>query len=274
MGVFYESIPPSLISWILEQKVIWIASAPLSGDGHVNVSPKGGEYFGVIDEKTFWYQDLTGSGVETLSHLLEPGNGRITVLLNAFEGPPKIVRLWGKGIPLEYGTEEFNNFKLKHNVKTVPGTRAIVRVDIHQVGSSCGFSMPFFDFVGFRPTLNEFFEKRVKSEEEGNKKDGIERYWAHKNSESMDGLPGMRRAVETSKKEKVEPIKKMVGPFAPSERQKTQNKMASVSTSTIAILSFFAGLFFAIFLMEFTRGGLRQDLSGYSDRLHTLLKEL
>lgn len=77
--------------------MFWVASAPLTGDGHVNVSPKGGPYFGVPDEKTFWYLDLTGSGNETISHLWERGNGRITIMFNAFEGPPKIVRLWGKG---------------------------------------------------------------------------------------------------------------------------------------------------------------------------------
>lgn len=97
MGVFYETIPKSLEAWILEQKVVYIASAPLSAQGHVNVSPKGGLYFGIVDERTFWYMDLTGSGIETTSHLHEPGNGRITVLFNAFEGPPRIVRLWGKG---------------------------------------------------------------------------------------------------------------------------------------------------------------------------------
>jgi len=99
-------------------------------------------------------------------------------------------------------------------------------------------------------------------------------YWAHKNSESMDGLPGMRRAVETAKREKMEPIKKMVGQFALSKRQKTQNRMASISTTTVAILSFLAGLFVAVFLMEYTRGGLRNDLGIYNDRLQTLLKEL
>lgn len=97
MGAFYETIPKSLIQWIIEQKLFWVSTAPLSATGHVNVSPKGGEYFGVIDERTFWYMDLTGSGNETISHLLEPNNGRITILFNAFEGPPKIVRLWGKG---------------------------------------------------------------------------------------------------------------------------------------------------------------------------------
>jgi hypothetical protein len=175
MGAFYETIPKSLIDWILEQKVIYIASAPLSSNGHINVSPKGGKYFGIVENKTFWYMDLTGSGVETLSHLQEPGNGRITVMLNAFEGPPKIVRLWGHGRVLEYGSPEFIDFVGKHNVNTIAGTRAVVVVDIHQVGSSCGFSMPLYDFKDFRPTLNDFFEKRVAAEEAGNRKDGIER---------------------------------------------------------------------------------------------------
>ncbi len=97
MGVFYEDIPKSLIPWILEQKMFWVATAPLSGQMHINVSPKGGDYFGLIDSKTFWYMELTGSGSETLAHLHERGNGRITIMLNAFDGPPKIVRLWGKG---------------------------------------------------------------------------------------------------------------------------------------------------------------------------------
>lgn len=97
MGVFYEDIPPSLQQWILTQKCFWVATAPLSSQGHINVSPKGGQYFGLIDEKTFWYQDLSGSGSETICHLHEPGNGRIVIMLNAFDGPPKIVRLWGKG---------------------------------------------------------------------------------------------------------------------------------------------------------------------------------
>ena len=175
MGAFYETIPKSMIEWLLQQKVFWIASAPLSASGHVNVSPKGGLYFGIINPTTFWYIDLTGSGVETLSHLQEPGNGRITVLFNAFEGAPRIVRLWGKGEVLEYGTKKFLEFVKEHEVTTIDGTRAVVVVHIDQVGSSCGFSMPFFDFKDFRPTLNDFFEKRVASENAGKWEDGIER---------------------------------------------------------------------------------------------------
>lgn len=85
------------------------------------------------------------------------------------------MRLWGKGEVLEYGTKKFQDFVKEHEVNTIDGTRAVVVVHIHQVGSSCGFSMPFYDFKDFRPTLNEFFEKRVASEKAGKREDGIER---------------------------------------------------------------------------------------------------
>jgi hypothetical protein len=130
MGAFYETIPPSVLKWILEQKVFWVATAPLSSTGHINISPKGGQYFGILNPTTFWYLDLTGSGIETLSHLHEEGNGRITVLFNAFEGPPQIVRLWGKGEVLEYGSRKFNDFVVENMVDAIAGTRAVVLVHI------------------------------------------------------------------------------------------------------------------------------------------------
>ena len=80
------------------------------------------------------------------------------------------------GTPLEYGTTRFNDIVASEGINIIPGTRSIILVDIHQVGTSCGFSMPCYDFVSFRPTLNDFFEKRVKNEMEGKREDGIERY--------------------------------------------------------------------------------------------------
>ena len=195
MGAFYETIPKSLMQWILQQKVFWVATAPLSGRGHVNVSPKGGQYYGLIDEKTFWYQDLTGSGNETISHLHEPGNGRVTIMFNAFESAPKIVRLWGYGKPkyrslsthagtdrrhirtgrvLENPTKPFTDFVAEHKVDTIPGTRSIIIVDIHQVGSSCGFSVPFYDFKEFRPTLNDYMANKKKKYEEGREEENMD----------------------------------------------------------------------------------------------------
>lgn len=41
MGKFYDEIPDFLFSWLPQQELFWVATAPLSGGGHVNVSPKG-----------------------------------------------------------------------------------------------------------------------------------------------------------------------------------------------------------------------------------------
>lgn len=212
MGVYYQAIPKSQIEWIKNQKTFWVATAPLAAEGHVNVSPKGGPYFGIIDEKKFWYMDLTGSGNETISHLYE--NGRITVLFNAFEGPPRILRLFGEGTVLESETPEFNEFCKKIDVKILPGTRSIIVVRIHQVGSSCGFSVPFYNFKDYRPTLNELLQRKADKIAAGDGKESMPRYWAHKNAWSVDGLPGMKLGQKNAKEEGIAPIKKMVGDFA------------------------------------------------------------
>ncbi|KAF2771876.1 hypothetical protein EJ03DRAFT_260919, partial [Teratosphaeria nubilosa] len=214
MGVFYETIPESLRQWILSQHVFWVATAPLSPAGHVNVSPKGGppgEIFGLVDEKTFWYLDMSGSGNETISHLLEPRNGRITIQFNAFVGPPKIVRLWGHGRILENRSKAFADFTKLHSIKVLPGTRTIIIVDAHQVGSSCGFSVPYYDFKDYRPILDDFFATKERRYQEGKEEDRLDRYWAFKNAYSIDGLPGMPSGLVTGQKEKIEPLKKFVG---------------------------------------------------------------
>ncbi|KAK5175840.1 uncharacterized protein LTR77_000980 [Saxophila tyrrhenica] len=239
MGVFYETIPESMIEWIRKQHVFWVATAPLSASGHVNVSPKGGQYFGVLDEKTFWYHDLSGSGNETISHIYE--NGRITIQLCAFEGGPKIVRLWGKGQVLENGTKDFSDFVSKNSVELLPGTRSIIIVDIHQVGSSCGFSVPFYDFKAYRPVLNDHFAKKEKRFKEGKADESMDHYWAYKSSWSMDGLPGMKRGLSAGKKHKVEPLKKMVGPLAPT-RYHAGLGFSLLQTLLIALLAFMVGL--------------------------------
>lgn len=175
----YRSIPrtdtkrQSLIQWVLDQKMFFVSTAPLSGSGHVNVSPKGGKYFGVLDRKTFWYQELTGSGNETISHIYEPGNNRVTIMLNAFEGPPRIMRLFGHGRVIENGAPGFDEFVKAQKVDCIPGTRSIIIVDIHQVGTSCGFSVPYYDFQDYRPILNDFFKKKAEREAAGHASDSM-----------------------------------------------------------------------------------------------------
>ncbi|KAL8287293.1 hypothetical protein RQP46_003745 [Phenoliferia psychrophenolica] len=146
--------------------------------------------FHICSPTTAWYLDLTGSGNETISHLTE--NGRITILFQAFEGPPRIMRLFGTGKVFEKDSPEFN--ALLKPADVLPGTRSIIWIDIHKVGTSCGFSIPFFDFKEERPTLLNWAEKREKADAEGNLELGLKHYWATSNAKSMDGLPGLRVA--------------------------------------------------------------------------------
>lgn len=216
MGVYYETIPPSLIPWIHAQQLLLIGTAPLSPTGHINISPKGGtSFFGVLSPTQFWYLDLTGSGVETHAHLHEPGNGRICVMFMAFSGPPQIVRIWGEGRALENGTREYEQFVRENKVNTIPGSRSIVLIDVHQCGTSCGFSVPYYDFKAHRPILNDFFAKKERKFLEGEHKESMDAYWAFKSARSVDGMPGMKRGVEYAEKYGVSPLKKWKGVYAP-----------------------------------------------------------
>ncbi|KAK0470775.1 hypothetical protein IW261DRAFT_1406352 [Armillaria novae-zelandiae] len=199
MGKFYDEIPGYVMAMIQKQHMFWVATAPLSADGHVNVSSKGVEgTFHIIDSHTVWYEDLSGSGVETISHLRE--NGRITILFNAFEGPPSIVRLFGRGKFYEFGTPEYNALirpETRH-----PGSRAVIMIDVHKVGTSCGYAVPFYEFKSHRTRLLEFAAKRELADIEAEEADGavcepprtgngLKQYWVQESTQSIDGLPGM-----------------------------------------------------------------------------------
>src|SRR5438045_3079042 len=96
MAKLFDRIDDHMRRWIGRQSMFFVATAPLAEDGHVNVSPKGPiGSLRVIDDRTVAYLDVSGSGAETIAHVRE--NGRIVVMLCAFEGPPRIVRLHGTG---------------------------------------------------------------------------------------------------------------------------------------------------------------------------------
>ncbi|KAF9269727.1 hypothetical protein L218DRAFT_851020 [Marasmius fiardii PR-910] len=189
MVQFYDEIPPFLVDWIKAQHVFWVATAPLSADGHVNLSGKGIEgSFHAVNNRQVWYEDLTGSGCETISHLRE--NGRITIYFNAFEGPPRIARLFGKGKVFEFGTPEYNALLPPEQRK--PGSRSVIMVDVHKVSTSCGYAIPFFDFKSHRTRLIEWASiKQDKDCASLSDSDGLKAYWQKTNSASLDGLPGM-----------------------------------------------------------------------------------
>lgn len=175
MGVYYETIPPSLTAWILAQNMLFVGTAPLSPTGHINISPKGGKQFGILSPTSFWYLDLTGSGVETHAHLHEPSNGRICIMFVAFNGPPRIVRIWGTGRAVENGTREWDAFVAEHKVEIIPGARSVILVDVHQCATSCGFSVPTYEWTGWRSTLDEFFKKKEEKFRAGREEESMDR---------------------------------------------------------------------------------------------------
>ncbi|KAF7377990.1 Pyridoxamine phosphate oxidase [Mycena sanguinolenta] len=228
MVQYFDEISLSLGKWIEQQQVFWVATAPLTGDGHVNVSPKGGEgMFHIVNSRTVWYEDLTGSGVETVSHLRE--NGRITILFNAFEGPPRIVRLYGRGTAYEFGTPEYNNYISPESRK--PGTRAVIVVDVHKVGTSCGYAVPFFDFKSHRTRLLAWAVKKEEADagnaSESGLVDGLKRYWNTKNIKSLDGLTGLDVAPYTSETFAVKNITYKAD--NESTRNRNRNRFSSLS---------------------------------------------
>lgn len=214
------------MEFIREQKIFHVASAPLNG-GHVNVSPRGYQTFKLVNRKACWFLDLSGSGNETISHLYEPGNGRITILFEAFEGPPNIVRLYGKGTVYERGTPEFDKFFEPTSgaddlydfptPEMTPGARAVIWIDITRVGSSCGYSVPFMQFVKEREQLNKWSarleEKDAETEDpwELHFEQSMKKWWSTFNTWSIDGLPGMKRDAERYDPEGVREVMKNAG---------------------------------------------------------------
>ncbi|KAJ6629416.1 hypothetical protein B0H10DRAFT_1939806 [Mycena sp. CBHHK59/15] len=154
MGQSFDETTPSLLNWIPQQEVFWVATAPLATDGHV------------------WYEDLSGSGVETISHLRE--NRRITVLFNAFKGPPRIARLYGTGTVYEFGTLEYSTYI--------------------QESRSCGYGIPFYEFKALRTGLQNLL---AKTEAPGAQL-GLRQFWTTYNLKSIDGLTGLITAPFTS----------------------------------------------------------------------------
>lgn len=180
MGAVLEGIDDKLARWLVAQPVFFVATAATSVDQTVNCSPKGTSgTFVVVDEHTVAYLDLTGSGVETIAHLRE--NGRIVVMLCAFEGRPRIVRLHGQGRVLLPGDPGFDD--LLPRFTEHPGVRSVIVIDVTRVSDSCGYAVPRMTYEADRDVLDL---ANAKSGE-----DRLVEYRAEKNAASIDGLPGL-----------------------------------------------------------------------------------
>jgi hypothetical protein len=179
MAKTYDSISPDLARWLEQQHVFFVATAPLTADGHVNCSPKGMDAFRVLGPHDVAYIDLTGSGAETIAHLKD--NGRILFMFCAFDGPPKIVRLHGTGHVAEPGSATFD--ELRSRFPNYAGTRALVTAVITRVSDSCGFAVPRLDYIEERDTLEKWALKKGP--------ESLRQYRREKNELSIDGLPAL-----------------------------------------------------------------------------------
>ena len=184
MGKEYERIEPRLWEFIENQKVFFVASAPLAGDGHVNLSPKGRQgTLRILDDRTVAYLDFGGSHAETIAHLRE--NGRVTLMWCAFEGPPNIVRVHGRGEPVFRDDPRFAELLTRFADADGPGLRAIIVVTAELISDTCGYAVPFMDYRSERTLHADYFGR--KSEEE------FAEYCERKsyNAVSIDGLPAL-----------------------------------------------------------------------------------
>jgi len=189
MAKVFDRIDEHLREWVAKQRLYFVGTAPLAGDGHVNVSPKGPiETLKVLDDHTVAYLDMVGSGAETIAHLRE--NGRVVVMLCAFEGPPRIVRFHGRGRIVTPADAEFEQL-IERGGFLAPAAeesrRTVIVVDVERIADSCGYGVPLMSYEGQRPHMEAWAEKKLRVGGAA----AIEEYKAEKNAVSIDGLPAL-----------------------------------------------------------------------------------
>lgn len=185
MGKEYATIDGRLRAFIEAQPVFFTATAPLDADGTVNLSPKGvAGSFAVLDERTVAYLDFAGSNAETIAHLRE--NGRITLMWCAFQGPPDIVRVHGRGEVVLRDDPRFAELVGRFRADPADhGLRAVVVVHADRIRDTCGFAVPLMTYEGER----DLHARRFSREDD----ESLSRYFEGKEhvAVSIDGLPGL-----------------------------------------------------------------------------------
>ncbi len=178
MGKTYPYLDSKFKDFIARQKIFFTASA--AGTSRVNISPRSTDWLRVLGDNAVVYLDKTGSGNETSAHIV--ADGRMTIMFCAFEGLPRILRLYGTGTVIHRNSAEYENL-LADCFRSDPpiGARQIIRLDFDLVQASCGFAVPLFEYVGERDTLTRWAVAKTP--------EGLEEYRREKNQTSLDGLP-------------------------------------------------------------------------------------
>ncbi len=188
MGRVYDGIDERLADWIARQPLFFVGTAPSGDGGHINLSPKGPiGSLQVLGERSVAYLDIVGSGAETIAHLRQ--NGRIVVMLCAFAGPPRIVRLHGTGTVVLPGDDGYDELLSRgfDEPQHPEARRAFIRIDVARVADSCGYGVPLMSYEGQRPHSDLSADKRLRV----HGPDAMQRYQAEHNRVSIDGLPAV-----------------------------------------------------------------------------------
>ena len=177
MATRYPSLTDEFIEFIKHQKIFFVGTA--ANDGTINVSPKGWDSLRVLGPNRIVWMNVTGSGNETAAHLAQ--NSRHTIMFCAFDGKPRIMRLYGNARAIHRHDEGWQEYEAMFEPH--PTSRQFVDFDIDLVQISCGFGVPFYEFEGERDNMPKWLAARDKAGV------GIEEYWKEKNTVSLDGLP-------------------------------------------------------------------------------------
>ena len=147
MGRIYDELEEPLQQFIRQQKMFFVATA--TAEGRINLSPKGLDTFRILDSQRVAWLNLTGSGNETAAHLQT--HPRMTIMFNAFEGKPMILRLYGQAKVIHQGDVEWET--AAGLFPDMAGTRQIIEMQIESVQTSCGMAVPLYEYQGQRDEL-------------------------------------------------------------------------------------------------------------------------
>ena len=175
MGKQFSELSENHIEFISQQRIFFVGTA--TSDSKVNISPKGMDSFRVLNSNRIVWLNVTGSGNETSAHIQQ--SPRMTVMFTAFEGKPLTLRLYGKAKVIHNTDQEWLDLFSFFN--PLPGARQIFDLNVEMVQSSCGMSIPFYEYTGEREQLTDWATKQGKS--------GVKEYWHKKNQLSIDNIP-------------------------------------------------------------------------------------
>lgn len=175
MGKQYDTLQDSHISFVEEQHMFFVGTA--APTGKVNISPKGMDSLRVLSPSRIIWRNLTGSGNETDGHLRLAN--RMTLMWCSFTKRPLILRAYGTATMTTPSDASWDG--LNEHFPPAVGARQIYDMRIDMTQSSCGFAVPFFDFVEDRQVLASWAEDKGT--------DGVRDYWTDRNHQTLDGFP-------------------------------------------------------------------------------------